>query len=514
MYNWIESTFGLTDGIARALAFGISLIVVLALFALFIFILKRLTGTAMVTQRGRQPRIAIMDAATVDTRRRLILVRRDNVEHLILVGGTTDVVVEQSIVRGAPLNASPPSPAVHRAMPPASPGSAAESPAAPAAAAQPHPTETGFVPQPVPEEPVDGGPRPAPAPVTQLHPPAPVAPPAATASSSPAAAPAAKAAKAASSFIRSAAGTFGNRGKSQIPAETPPPSAAISRGAAAERPGLRAVPASGAATAPAPKAPPVEMAAAADTPQAQPSASRVKSALETKKPSPDTGKPDASSVGSKTGLAGAFANPIAKASSALEKVARHTITPPASGPAAKARTALFSPLSQQQAEPAAARTEPSAPVAAPAETDSGRPQAPKPADKPIAAAPAEKTTADPSPAAVSAVTDTAASSNEPPLTEVKPAIPSAPAAAAPESPEPAAENQGSKPASDAEAAPADSTQMQSQKQAVEDTPPAAPAETKTTEQDTAAASKKPIERNPIEEEMAKLLDEIGGSQKT
>src|SRR5690606_36399351 len=33
----------------------------------------------------------------VDSHRRLILIRRDDVEHLILIGGPTDVVVEQNI---------------------------------------------------------------------------------------------------------------------------------------------------------------------------------------------------------------------------------------------------------------------------------------------------------------------------------------------------------------------------------------------------------------------------------
>jgi hypothetical protein len=32
----------------------------------------------------------------------LILVRRDNIEHLVLIGGPTDVVVEANIVRAAP----------------------------------------------------------------------------------------------------------------------------------------------------------------------------------------------------------------------------------------------------------------------------------------------------------------------------------------------------------------------------------------------------------------------------
>jgi hypothetical protein len=38
-----------------------------------------------------------MDATAVDSHRRLVLVRRDDVEHLILIGGPTDVVVEQNI---------------------------------------------------------------------------------------------------------------------------------------------------------------------------------------------------------------------------------------------------------------------------------------------------------------------------------------------------------------------------------------------------------------------------------
>ena len=49
--------------------------------------------------RGRQPRLAVIDYASVDARRRLILVRRDNVEHLLMIGGPTDVVVEANIVR-------------------------------------------------------------------------------------------------------------------------------------------------------------------------------------------------------------------------------------------------------------------------------------------------------------------------------------------------------------------------------------------------------------------------------
>ncbi|MCF6368449.1 flagellar biosynthetic protein FliO [Rhizobium halophilum] len=47
--------------------------------------------------RNRQPRLQVLDAAAVDTRRRLVLVRRDDVEHLIMIGGPTDIVIEAGI---------------------------------------------------------------------------------------------------------------------------------------------------------------------------------------------------------------------------------------------------------------------------------------------------------------------------------------------------------------------------------------------------------------------------------
>ena len=43
------------------------------------------------------PRLAVVDHANVDGRRRLVLVRRDNIEHLIMTGGPVDVVIETGI---------------------------------------------------------------------------------------------------------------------------------------------------------------------------------------------------------------------------------------------------------------------------------------------------------------------------------------------------------------------------------------------------------------------------------
>ena len=43
------------------------------------------------------PRLAVVDHANVDGRRRLVLIRRDDTEHLIMTGGPVDVVIETGI---------------------------------------------------------------------------------------------------------------------------------------------------------------------------------------------------------------------------------------------------------------------------------------------------------------------------------------------------------------------------------------------------------------------------------
>jgi hypothetical protein len=82
------------------------LVVVLGLLALAFWLLRRFGGGRLggASTRGRQPRLAMIDQAAIDNRRRLVLIRRDNVEHLLIIGGPTDVVIEQNIVRaGVPL---------------------------------------------------------------------------------------------------------------------------------------------------------------------------------------------------------------------------------------------------------------------------------------------------------------------------------------------------------------------------------------------------------------------------
>jgi hypothetical protein len=44
-----------------------------------------------------EPRLGVIEQASVDARRRLVLIRRDGVEHLIMTGGPVDVVIETGI---------------------------------------------------------------------------------------------------------------------------------------------------------------------------------------------------------------------------------------------------------------------------------------------------------------------------------------------------------------------------------------------------------------------------------
>src|SRR5262249_27235933 len=73
-------------------------IVVLGLLALAFWLLRRSGGGRLGDDatRGRQPRLAVIDQATVDSRRRLVLIRRDNVEHLLIIGGSAGGGVERN----------------------------------------------------------------------------------------------------------------------------------------------------------------------------------------------------------------------------------------------------------------------------------------------------------------------------------------------------------------------------------------------------------------------------------
>ena len=105
----------------QTLTFLFAFIAVLALIGVAAWLVRRFATNRLGanTNRGRMPRLAVIDAAAVDGRRRLVLVRRDNVEHLLMIGGPSDIVVEPNIVRAMPgRDQMAPRPAVGGEQPP------------------------------------------------------------------------------------------------------------------------------------------------------------------------------------------------------------------------------------------------------------------------------------------------------------------------------------------------------------------------------------------------------------
>ncbi|SDG26956.1 MULTISPECIES: FliO/MopB family protein [Thalassobaculum] len=86
---------GLFDYIRFILAFAF----VLGLIGICYWLVRRYAverfGLAMNV--GKTPRLRIVENRVLDGRRRLILVRRDEVEHLLVIGGESDMVVETGI---------------------------------------------------------------------------------------------------------------------------------------------------------------------------------------------------------------------------------------------------------------------------------------------------------------------------------------------------------------------------------------------------------------------------------
>jgi hypothetical protein len=96
MQQWLDGLAG--PGYAQAILWTFAALLLLVIVLVIIKLVRSLTfGTFVAGGRNRKTRLAVMDATAVDSHRRLVLVRRDDIEHLLLIGGPTDVVVERDI---------------------------------------------------------------------------------------------------------------------------------------------------------------------------------------------------------------------------------------------------------------------------------------------------------------------------------------------------------------------------------------------------------------------------------
>lgn len=81
--------------------FVLALVFVLVLIALAGWLARRYGLGGVVMPKGaRRKRLRLVDAMALDGKRRLVLIERDGVEHLLLLGSHGDVVIETGIPAG------------------------------------------------------------------------------------------------------------------------------------------------------------------------------------------------------------------------------------------------------------------------------------------------------------------------------------------------------------------------------------------------------------------------------
>jgi hypothetical protein len=118
--NWLSPDSGFLK-IAIVAAVVVAAALILAVVYRLVFGHRlRVPGAS----RARQPRLGLVDAFSLDGQRQLVLVRRDNVEHLVMIGGPNDVLLESQIVRA--VAAAPREPSL---KPPVAVGEAPHAPA-------------------------------------------------------------------------------------------------------------------------------------------------------------------------------------------------------------------------------------------------------------------------------------------------------------------------------------------------------------------------------------------------
>lgn len=81
------------------LRFLLALIFVLGLIGILAAVARRAGWgfPSTVIKPGRTRRLSVVEVTPVDSRRRMVLIRRDNIEHLLLISPTSEKVIERNI---------------------------------------------------------------------------------------------------------------------------------------------------------------------------------------------------------------------------------------------------------------------------------------------------------------------------------------------------------------------------------------------------------------------------------
>jgi flagellar protein FliO/FliZ len=75
--------------------FLLALAFVVALIAVCAYLARRLGLGGRLAARNGKRRLAILEVLPLDGKRRLVLLKRDGIEHLVLLGQQSDLVIER-----------------------------------------------------------------------------------------------------------------------------------------------------------------------------------------------------------------------------------------------------------------------------------------------------------------------------------------------------------------------------------------------------------------------------------
>lgn len=87
-------------GLAPLLTYAFAVFGVIALLGLVLWFVRRSGGGTAARKPAPVRRLAVVDQITLDDKRRLVLVQRDGVQHLVILGGANELLVESGIIEG------------------------------------------------------------------------------------------------------------------------------------------------------------------------------------------------------------------------------------------------------------------------------------------------------------------------------------------------------------------------------------------------------------------------------
>lgn len=127
--QFLTALFGGAENTILTAAFALGIVLVLILLGLWA--LKFFFNASANMSRGRVRRLTIIDTVQIDPRRKVVILRRDNVEHVIMTGGPQDLLVESGIPVERPGARRPAQQPQQAKAQPQAPAAALPQPAAP-----------------------------------------------------------------------------------------------------------------------------------------------------------------------------------------------------------------------------------------------------------------------------------------------------------------------------------------------------------------------------------------------